>query len=140
MHSSFCVCVCVCREKHCGGIAPGFHVIHRNGVTVDNRLENLKLVPKGSALPSSGLRSHNSGHSVVLRQRTSPSATAAATTAMTTTGASTNIYCDDAITGNNNNNNNNSSNSQTREHSLYWAAIQQLPADPVEEVHYNTIH
>ena len=128
----------ICREKHCGGIAPGFYVIHKNGVTVDNRLENLRLVPRGSALPSaigSRLHSNNSNNSrnsssnVSILQRTmSSSSTAAATTALTTTGASTNIFCDDVISG--------GGSGQTREHSLYWAAIQQLPADPVEEVNH----
>ena len=71
-----------CREKHCGGIAPNWKVVHKNGITVDNRIDNLTLVPSYVESPDP----------------------------------------DD------------SSNKTNKEQSLYWVAIQQLPADPLQEV------
>ncbi|ELT93680.1 hypothetical protein CAPTEDRAFT_160904 [Capitella teleta] len=89
-------------ERHCGGIAPGWKVIHKNDITVDNRMENLTLVPA--------------------KRPGSPRALK--------------LHCQQEL-GWTDDGRGKQQSSLNKEQSVYWLAIQQLPADPLQEVmHY----
>ena len=95
------------RERYRGGIAPGFQVVHRNCVAVDNRLENLMLVP--AALSERWCHHHDDD---------------ASETTKTTNG--------DA--GGNNKGSVAPAAASLDEKSLYYTAIMQLPQEPIEDV------
>lgn len=107
--------------KHNGGVAHGYKVIHKNGVTVDNRLENLALSKSDKSQPliSSNVNTTNSSSS----SRTSSSETTTTTPTTDLNGATP--------TSNNNNN---------FHQSLYYSAICQLPDDLINDQFPDRLH
>ena len=129
------------RERHCGGIAPGFKVVHKNCVSVDNRLENLMLVPE--ALAHRWCQHHASDASDVISSGNSggSSRTSGSSALSVRSGEeSKNKESGSASHGDSGNESGAESTADaseeesTREQSLYWIAIQQLPQEPLDEV------
>lgn len=87
-------------QRHYGGIAPGFVIQHKNAITMDNRLENLQLVPVTRYNPFA------------------PPAATSSSVAATTTATNSPVAVPPAPQL-----------PKQIEHSLYWAAIQQLPPE-----------
>ena len=115
-------------ERHRGGIAPGFKVVHKNCVSVDNRLDNLMLVPESQVsakqwcqfrrerMPASPQSIPSSSPTTANK---SDADTKSAAVQSPPVGSTSNIS---------------SQNCDHPEQSLYWIAIQQLPQEPFDEV------
>ena len=126
------------RERHCGGIAPGFKVVHKNCVSVDNRLENLMLVPE--ALAHRWCQHHASDASDVISSSGSSRTSGSSALSVRSGEESKNKESGSASDGDSGNESGAESTADaseeesTREQSLYWIAIQQLPQEPLDEV------
>lgn len=114
------------RENRNGGIDPGFEVRHLNGITMDNRMDNLTLVPKWISRVEQDKILHSrcsESHLWERRRRSRRQENE-----------------DEEMMSDNENNNearrDNENNNERRrgENSLYWKAITQLLANETDEV------
>jgi hypothetical protein len=87
-------------ERHYGGMAPGYVISHKNAISMDNRLENLCLMP---------LATYNPYLDVERTTLTTSQSAQSSVAAASSTSQSSPV--------------------KPIEHSLYWAAIQQLPPE-----------
>lgn len=112
-------------ERHCGHIAPGFRVVHKNCVSVDNRLENLMLVPQ--ALAPRWCQHNTVSSKPISRQQHNR-----------TTAKDDMVVADDDDLARVRKAHQCGALADNREQSLYWVAIQQLPPEPLEDHHAET--
>ena len=122
-------------ERHCGDIEPGYRVVHKNCISVDNRLDNLMLVPEALA---PRWCQHNTvcsrgGHQSSPHSKISISAcrTKDAMTAMV-------VVNNDEDLARERKQHKCGASAENREESLYWVAINQLPPEPLDNEYSET--
>ena len=108
-------------ERHRGDIEPGFRVVHKNCISVDNRLENLMLVPEA-------LAPRWCQHNTISSRRPQPP-----TISVYTSKEKKGMVTDDEDLARERKQHQCGASAENREQSLYWVAIQQLPPEPMDE-------
>ena len=125
-------------ERHCGEIEAGYRVVHKNCISVDNRLENLMLVPEA-------LAPRWCQHNTVARRPPPRSprlnANQISVASCLTKDAMTAmvIVTDDEDLARERKEHKCGANAENREECLYWVAIQQIPPEPLDEYSETTV-
>jgi len=129
-------------ERHCGDIEPGFRVVHKNCISVDNRLENLMLVPEALAprwCQHNTVMANLRGAAGLQRQRqTRKMISVQKSDASSTKSASKLMVASDEDLARELKLHQCGANAENREQSLYWVAIQQLPPENLEDYNAET--
>jgi len=126
-------------DRHCGRIEPGFRVVHKNCTSVDNRLENLMLVPEALAprwCQHNTVR-HRQPHTSHLQHRHKKISVYPSLSKDKET--TTVIVADDEDLARERKQHQCGANAENREQSLYWVAIQQLPPEPLDDYNETTV-
>lgn len=123
-------------ERHRGDVEPGFRVVHKNCISVDNRLENLMLVPEALAprwCQHNTVKALSSASSSSKKPRNKLSIQTLISIKQDSPSASKVIIKDDEDLARERNRHQCGASAENREQSLYWVAIQQLPPEPLDE-------
>ena len=123
-------------ERHCGPIEAGYRVVHKNCISVDNRLENLMLVPEALAprwcqhnTVASGNRSSHRLASIAGNHKPISVASSLTKDAMNAMV----VVTDDEDLARERKEHKCGASADDREECLYWVAIQQIPPEPLDE-------
>ena len=124
-------------ERHCGNIEQGFRVVHKNCISVDNRLENLMLVPEALAprwCQHNTVRHRQHPHTRPLPHKK----ISVYPPSLSKDKEATVIVADDEDLARERKQHQCGANAENREQSLYWVAIQQLPPEPLDDYNGET--
>jgi len=121
-------------ERHCGPIEDGYRVVHKNCISVDNRLENLMLVPEALAPRWCQHNTVASRHSPRLASSLAGHQPISVTSCLTKDAMNAMVVVtDDEDLARERKEHKCGASADDREECLYWVAIQQIPPEPLDE-------